>query len=152
MAVVIAQRIKNGSPAKDAHNWLRGFTLGVLKLQGEITEAQFDSGQSYANLVYRHAGIMGLPMPMPKSPDTTMVAGGLSCTGEPDDEAVLGVRRDFRDARRALLDVGVAIGTGSRVNGITYEVCIENRHISTLEPTDYRNLRVGLTALGKVFK
>src|SRR5512139_1478295 len=53
-------------------NYLCGFTLGILFCRGEISREQCDTGEAYAKLIRRHASIMGLPMPMPKSADTAM--------------------------------------------------------------------------------
>jgi hypothetical protein len=148
----MAQRIRDGARPDDAHNALLGFTLGILFLKRIVSQDEYEAGESYAQLIHRHAGMMGLPMPMPRSPDTGMVGGGLSCAGEPDGATILAARRQFADARRALLEAGMANGIGSRVNWLVYGIAVENRPAATLNGDDIRNLRVGLRALAKIFR
>jgi len=150
---VVAQRVRAGAPPKDAHSHLWGFTLGILRCLSQITEDQYEAGYEYAEVVHRHNSLMGLSMPFPKSPSTIMVSGGNGGERkEPDDNTVWDARRKFSQCRRVLLETGMALGAGSFVNRIAYEVCVENRGVDTLSPADHQNLRFGLNALGKALR
>lgn len=127
-----------------------GYSLGVLNLWGQVSDEQHDAGIKYANMVYRYCALRGLPLTTPKSPALMLVSAGQACRDEPDDNQVLRVRRQHSDARAALLMAGMAIGQGSRVNGVTFAVCIEDIPAESLNEVDIGNLRVGLNALGRV--
>jgi hypothetical protein len=127
-----------------------GYSLGILNLWGHVSDTQHDTGIKYANMVYRYCALRGLPLPTPKSPSIVLVSAGQACRDEPDDDQVLRARRQHSDARAALLLAGMAIGQGSRVNGITFAVCIEDIPAESLSEADIGNLRVGLNALGRV--
>jgi hypothetical protein len=150
---------RDGVPARDrqdALDALAGFTLGRLLLRnradpgdpGSINEQQYNAGQEWAKLVRRHAAIMGYALGSPKSPSFVLVGSGLSCAEEPDEEDIIRVRRQWSDCYRVLMEVCKTHGLA--VRDITYAVCIDNRGIEFLTPSDYGNLRVGLNTLAKV--
>jgi hypothetical protein len=147
---------------------LAGYTLGRLFLRyqrsgfqdpGAIDERQFNAGQRYANLIRRHAGLMGLSLGNPKSQGFELVASGLSCAQEADDETVLKVRRQWNDCYRALMEAGrqfelgpegIKSRTRQRVATLTYDVCLDRVSAETLTRSDIGLLRIGLNTLAKV--
>jgi hypothetical protein len=143
---------------RDALDPLAGFTLGRLLLRhrasphdpGSIDEQQYEAGQQWAALVYRHAAIMGYSIASPQSPPLLLLPRGTSCRPDPSARTVKRVRRLWSNCHRALTEVCEI--HGDAVRDIIYAVCIENRGIERLKPADYGNLRVGLNALAKVFR
>jgi len=159
IAVRLRELRRCGVPVRDRHDALdalAGFTLGRLLLRhradvsdpGSINEQQYDAGQEWAKLVYRHAIVMGYSLGSPKSPSFILVGAGLSCAQEPNEQEIIVVRRRWSDCYRALMETCKTHGLA--VRDITYAVCIENRSIDLLTPADYGNLRIGLNALAKV--
>ena len=159
IAVRLRELRRCGVPVRDRHaalDALAGFTLGRLLLRhradvsdpGSINEQQYDAGQEWAKLVYRHAVVMGYSLGSPKSPSFILVGAGLSCAQEPNEQEIIVVRRRWSDCYRALMETCKTHGLA--VRDITYAVCIENRSIDLLTPADYGNLRIGLNALAKV--
>jgi len=159
IAVRLRELRRCGVPVRDRHaalDALAGFTLGRLLLRhradvsdpGSINEQQYDAGQEWAKLVYRHAIVMGYSLGSPKSPSFILVGAGLSCAQEPNEQEIIMVRRRWSDCYRALMETCKTHGLA--VRDITYAVCIENRSIDLLTPADYGNLRIGLNALAKV--
>lgn len=151
-AVAKAYRVKEGALPDNALHELYGTTIGRLRLEESISESQLNTAESYLRCVVAHARLLGIPSPHPKALDLLMASGGLSCESEPDAEWVLGIRRQFSDARRALLDCGQALGIGSQVNRIVYGVIVENWPRYSIGSRDVQNLRCGLNALGRVFR
>lgn len=158
VAVGLAARVKAGIALQDALNANAGHTIGRLYLAHianhsdpfSISAEQKNAADWYSAMIYRNAAIYGLPLPFPKSPQLMFIAPGASCRRMPSDEEIARTRDEHRAARQALLDAGMAIGQGCRVNKIIYEVCIENRDLATMNLTDIGNLRIGLNALAKI--
>jgi hypothetical protein len=178
MSVGMAARIKFAPDATDALemiegdalNNLRGFTLGVLLCRWRacnsdpsgISQRQYDAGDKYAKCIARHARLMEIPPPSAKSGSFIMVSNSDwlyrsngDLPSEPESLAkylkdAADLRAEFRNYRKALLQAGAAIGQGSRVNAITYAVCVDNIPADSLSETDIGNLRVGLNALARV--
>jgi hypothetical protein len=130
-----------------------GHTLGLLRMRGPkdpggISEAQFDAGWAYAQIVRRHSSIMGYSLGSPKSPGFEMVSSGISLAGEPDEEVIMRARRQFTQCYDAL------VGIGTRVATVTYDVCIDRIKFVDLQADKpaLGNLRVGLNALGRVLR
>jgi hypothetical protein len=135
---------------RTAEDRLAGFTLGVLRLRpkddpGSISEAQFDAGDEFCQIVHRHAAIMGYKLTVP-SPNFMMMSGGRAVT-EPDEETIARVRGKFRLCFDALMEETRV--HGKRVWQVTYGVCVENWPPASLSMADYGYLRTGLNALGK---
>jgi hypothetical protein len=159
-AVVLAQRARLVGPAH-ADDPLAGHTLGRLRLRHQphgpqdpcsISPLQYEAGERYAVIAVRHAALMGYPIGTPKSPTLELLAAGLSCSEEPDQELILRVRRQFADCYRALMDAGRAIGQGAKVALVTYDACLDRRTFESLTPADIGNLKVGLNALVRVLR
>jgi hypothetical protein len=147
--------------AKDA---LAGFTLGRLLLRnradrsdpGSITQKQYDAGDDWSRIVRAHARVMGYGLSRP-TPSFVMIGSGLSCAADPAEDEVMRIRRKYSDCYRALIDAGMVFKDRRKVTGIEvamicWDVCIDNRPISTLSAADYGNLRAGLNALAKVLR
>jgi len=164
-APAIWGRVNHGIAPADACNENYGYPIGRLRLigiaaekrkddaeqSGGISERQFLAAATYAKIVHREAGIMGIPMPWPKAMDPTGI-GGQSLRKHPDEHTVMDARREFRNCRSQLLWAGSEIGVGSRVNQITYAVVIEQVDEGGLTADQLGLLRVGLNALAKLFK
>ena len=161
IAVRLRELRREGVPVQDrqgALDALAGFALGRLLLRnradrgdpGSINEEQYSAGQAWANLVRRHATIMGYSLGTPKSPSFMLAGSGHLCVEEPDEATIITVRRQWSDCYRALMDVCRTHGLA--VRDILYAVCIDNRNINSLSATDFGNLRIGLNALVKVLR
>jgi hypothetical protein len=144
-AIVVDQR----TGAARAHE-RSGYSLGILRLWDQISEDQFAAGEWYAGVVHRYCALHGLRLPVPKSPALILVGAGRTCAAEPKKEDMDNAALKHRGARTALLVAGTQIGVGSRVNAITYAVCVEDRAPESLNEADLGNLRVGLNALARV--
>jgi len=153
----------NVSPVH-AGDALAGFTLGRLLLRnradrsdpGSITQQQYDAGDDWSRIVRAHARVMGYSLGRP-SPSFVMVGTGLSCASDPEQDEVLRIRRKYSDCYVALIEAGALFRGQEKVTGvevamICWDVCINNRPISTLSAADYGNLRAGLNALAKVLR
>jgi hypothetical protein len=155
VAVALAYRAREVG-AKDASDPLAGFTLGRLLLRRRANESdpsgisrdQHEAGEQWADLVRRHAAIMGYALGRPRSPSLTLVGSGASCAAEPDEAEILAVRRKWSDCYNALMEACRIHGLA--VRDVTYAVCVENRPIATLREADFGRLRVGLNALHRV--
>ena len=146
---VAAMVVDERTGAARAHE-RSGYSLGILNLWGQISEDQFKAGEWYTGMIYRYCALRGLPLPTPKSPSMMLIGGGGGEGRETDPDEMASARRKHVGARQALLTAGMQIGVGSRVNAITYAVCIEDRAPESLNEVDLGNLRVGLNALARV--
>jgi hypothetical protein len=159
-AVAVAQRVRRGVSADDASNYLHESAIGTLYRRWQlapedpasISRDQFHAAEAYRACVIRHCRLVGIPSPYPRAHDPLILGAGRSCEAEPDHEVVATIRARFRDARRALLDCGAALGVGSRINAIVYAVVIEEIPAGQLSRHDIQNLRCGLNALRKIFR
>jgi hypothetical protein len=147
-----------------AQDALAGFTLGRLLLRGRadpsnpgsITQAQYDAGDDWSEIVRAHARLMGYSLTS-TSPSFELVKGGLSCDSDPQRTEVMRIRRKYSDCYRALIDAGTVFkdyrkASGLEVAMICWDVCIDNRPLGTLSAADYGNLRAGLNALVKALR
>ena len=140
---------------KHANDALAGFTLGLLHLRwqhnkddpGGISQEQFNAGQAWTRIVYRHAAVMGYSLTI-RTPSFIMVGGGTSCAAEPEEDEIIAVRRKWSDCYNALMSAGR--DHGLRVSIVTYGVCGENWPAGALSREDLGDLRLGLNAIGKV--
>lgn len=158
-AVVLAQRARTVGD-RDADNPMAGYCLGRLRLRSSawmddpisISQKQFDTGERYARLAARHAAIMGYATGSPRSPILDMIANGLSCRAEPDEDMILEIRRDWSDAYRILMDTGRAVHRGIYVALATYDCCLDRLPFETLDEVRIGDLRVGLNALHRMWR
>jgi hypothetical protein len=78
MATALAARQRHyGVTAKQARDERLGSALGLLNLQGLISDPQYDAGVKFARLYYSHHIISGLPTPTPQSISGLMIHVGL---------------------------------------------------------------------------
>jgi hypothetical protein len=88
---------------------LHGYALGRLRVAGMgfagdgINEAQHDAGETYGKLRVEWCHAKGIAIPNLPSPGMQMVARGLSCSPEPDEEAIIKKLRAYGDARSAVI-------------------------------------------------
>lgn len=159
-AVALAQRARHVAP-EHADNPLAGHALGRLRLRHQsqgpqdpcsISHEQYEAGERYATIATHHAAIMGYATGVPQSAPLEVAATGSACREEPDDDTVLRVRRMFADCYRVLMDAGRAIGQGTRVALVTYDICLDRRAMEGLTKEDIGNLKVGLNALARLFR
>lgn len=127
-----------------------GFTLGLCRLNKEITTGQYDAGNAWAELCHRHAKIMGYSLGSPKSPSFMMVSFGTSTATESDQIQILKIREKWKNCYDALAEV--SRGNEMRVSNTTYAVCVQGIPFEGLGPRQFGDLRVGLNALGRVLK
>jgi hypothetical protein len=142
---------------EDAKDSLCGFSLGRLLLRsrqdeanpGSISQSQFDAGQAWAAIVHRHAAIMGYKLNI-KTPSMFLVGAGASCASDPDEQAILNIRRRFSDCYNGLM--AACRDHGLRVRDVTYGIAVENWPLQRLSESDYGALRVGLNSLARVLR
>jgi len=150
--VRVRELAKVGLSERHALDPLAGFTLGQLHLRHRnfpedpsgITQEQYDAGEAWVRLVRRHAEIVGYPLGRPKSPGFVLVASGMSCAPEPDQDVIADVCRRWNDCRMELQ------ASGDRVVRICYAVCIDDVPAQGLGFDDFGNLRLGLNVLARV--
>lgn len=122
---------------EDARRLMQRTTiLGQLRADGHITQEQEEAGRAYAELLHRHAAIIGLPRGAPVSVSYGVVRGGAS---PPTEETIRAVREAYRAATRALTRHGVA------VKYVTDDAVTRTEG----RPKSLRLLTVGLDALAK---
>lgn len=155
-SVVLAYRTREVGKLH-AGDPLAGFTLGRLLLRHRtdrtdpsgVTELQYNAGETWANIVRRHARIMGYSLDQPKALQFERI-GGVDCSEPPSDQEVAKTRDDFRlcyDALMAACQIPEA--GGLRIRDVTYGVCVENWPANRLTMPDYGCLRLGLNALAR---
>lgn len=161
MNVAIARRIreyqltdikKNGkviTAAQQALDPKRGYAIGLLHLDGRITEAQHDIGVKVAEDLARYYGLTGVPFPSARAQNLFAVKG----EGEDSESRVEAARRAKAKAARirdALLATG-DIDTGRRVYRAVMSATIEDIQECRGWPEHMLNyLRMGLNKVGKV--
>jgi hypothetical protein len=89
---------------------LWGFALGRLRVSGMgdlgdgISREQFEAGEWYGSLKVRWCHVKGYTIPNLPSPSMQMVAKGISCAPEPDDDYTNKTLREYGDARNKVLE------------------------------------------------
>jgi hypothetical protein len=95
---------------------------------------------------------MGYASGSPQSGRLEVAPHGTACAEEPDAATIARVRRAFADYYRALMDAGRAIGQGTAVALVTYDVCLDRRRMEGLTALEVGNLKVGLNALARLWR
>ena len=158
LAVRIREAFKDGIRPEDAKDQLAGFTLGRLLLRGRygtpkdpgsISQEQYQAGIQWANIVRKHASIMGYKLDI-HTPSFIMVGGGIDGRPEPEQRVILDIRRQWSDCYHSLLETAKV--HGKRVMDVTYGVCVDNWPCGSLSTEDYGLLRCGLNTLAKNFR
>ena len=157
-AVAFAQRLREVAP-EHADNPLAGYALGRLRLRHQshgppdpcsISEMQYEAGERYARIATEHARIMGYASGSPQSARLDAGPAGFALAEKPEEDAIARVRRQFADCYRALMEASRAIGQGTAVALITYDVCLDRRRAESLTARELGNLKVGLNALARL--
>lgn len=153
LAVVLNQPHRRGS--KDPKSQLLGYPLGRLRLSGEITEAQLEAGNQWAQLVQSYARMLGVPVGSPKTGSMSgcVSTGFYAWEGEAieiDEEEAqrrrASLRARYNGCFEKLNDVGISLGQGTLIIKACRKVCVEEQPPVGRELGD---LRVGLNALSK---
>lgn len=154
-SVVVEQRIKRDNiipfqgktPEEQAIDPRRGYTLGLMWLDGTIQEHQHEAGIRYANDMARYLGLKGIPFPSPRAQNLFAVRGHDGEESEIRVEAAQKAQVRFNALQKALQAVG-DIDTGRRVERKVAEVCVQDiiEARKWPEPTMLL-LRKGLNAL-----
>jgi hypothetical protein len=129
-----------------------GYLLGRLRMDGTITEDQYDAGNRYSEDMSRYFGLTGVPFPSAKAQN--MFAIRSPDSGEPEGraEAAKRARAKMVSLRDTLLHVG-DINTGRRVIHTVNEVCLIDNEIlrAGLNPPMLAWLKAGLNALARFY-
>lgn len=123
-----------------------GYLLGRIRMDGHITEDQFDAGQRYSEDMSRYYGLTGVPFPSAKAQNLFAIK---SDGGEPEGkaEAARKARAKMVELRDVLLRCG-DINTGRRVIHTVNAVCVEDlENLRNLNPPMLAWLKRGLNAL-----
>lgn len=145
-----------GIDPEHAPNRLAGFTLGKLRLMFKedsanpegITQQQYDDGCEWAEVIHRHAQIMGYRLSV-KSPALLFV-GGSSTAAEPTQEIIAAIKSKFINCYNALMVVSRA--EGLRARDVAYGVCVDNWPLGILSRDDLGTLRIALNAIGRALR
>jgi hypothetical protein len=151
ISTVAATRVRHlhlvGQDAiEKAANPRYGYTLGRIRMDGHITEEQFDAGQRYSEDMARYYVLTGVPFPSAKAQNMFAIK---SDGGEPEGkaEAARKARAKMVELRDVLLKCG-DINTGRRVIHTVNAVCVEDLdNLRHLNPPMLAWLKRGLNAL-----
>lgn len=132
---------------KQAIDPKRGYVLGLLYLDGRITEDQHEAGLRYAQDIARYHGLTGVPFPSPRAQNLFAVHGDDGEVSETRAERAAKARKRMQRLRDALLAVG-NIDTGRRVIHAVNEVVLLDNVASRTWPDHMLTyLRRGLNKL-----
>jgi len=156
MATVLNARARHfGVSITSARDPRLGTALGRLNYQGQISDEQYQAGQTFGELYQRHHRTMGLPTPSPRSVAGLLINegifGGSEVIPSPDDVARL--RKRFDEAADALdaCDRDHRLCEGRRPALLIYQIVCVDEDARNWPVEDVGNLRVALNALGRVF-
>jgi hypothetical protein len=170
VAVALRQRLREGVSGHDVFirdergivvgvNQDSGHLLGRMRIRGEqdpggISDRQYHAGMSYAQLVCRHASIMGYSLGSAKSPSFMLVSAGQSTASEPDERTILHIRQQFNDCYRVLMDLGLLHGVATRIATNTYDACLDRITFAEVQADDVLrgNIKIGLNELGRILR
>jgi hypothetical protein len=154
-SVVVEQRIRRDNiipfqgktPEELATDPRRGYTLGLMWLDGTIREDQHEAGIRYAQDIVRYLALKGLPFPSARAQNLFAVRGHDGEESESRVEAAMKAQERFKALQRTLQEVG-DIDTGRKVERKVAEVCVQDiiEARKWPEPT-LMLLRKGLNAL-----
>lgn len=137
--------------AKQATDPMRGYSLGLLFLDGRITKRQHDAGLKYSEDMARYYGLTGVPFPSPRAQNLFAIR---SDGDDPQSriEAAKSAKAKMGILRKLLLDTG-DIDTGRRINSAVTAVAVEDIAESRTWPEHMMlYLRKGLNRLGDHFQ
>lgn len=125
---IVAFRGKDGkvvTAEEQATDPRRGYTLGLMWLDGSIQDFHHEAGIRYAQDVTRFLGLKGLPFPSPRAQNLFAVRGHDGEESESRIEAAQKAQERFNKLRKVLLEVG-DIDTGRKVERKVAEVCVQD--------------------------
>jgi hypothetical protein len=108
------------TPEQQATDPRRGYTLGLMLLDGTITEEQHEAGIRYAEDMARYYGLTGVPFPSPRAQNLFAVRGE-AAESESKAERARKARDRMKELQAVLQRVG-DINTGRRVSHSVQEV------------------------------
>jgi hypothetical protein len=125
---------------------LYGYAIGRLRVAGMgcrgdgISEEQFAAAETYGRLRIEWCHAKGVPIPNLPSPGMQMVAKGLSCSPEPDEDLIVKRLRAYGDARSKVIEY-----VGPKGAALLDRVVIQD-----YDPKDWTELGTVRTALNAV--
>lgn len=137
-SVVVDKRIRDGkiipfrgkdgkvvTAEEQAADPRRGYTLGLMLLDGYIQDFHHEAGIRYAEDVSRFLGLKGIPFPSPRAQNLFSVRGHDGEESESRIEAAQKAQERFDMLRKILLETG-DIDTGRKVERKVAEVCVQD--------------------------
>ena len=140
MSVVVSKRIRDGGgkivPFRNKEGKIvtieeqaadprRGYTLGLMLLDGSIQDFHHEAGIRYAEDVSRFLGLKGIPFPSPRAQNLFSVRGHDGEESESRIEAAQKAQERFDRLRKILLETG-DIDTGRKVERKVAEACVQD--------------------------
>lgn len=124
----------------------RGYTLGLMFMDGTITEDQHEAGIRYAEDMARYYGLTGVPFPSPRAQNLFSVRGE-GAESESRSAQARKARDRMKELQAVLQRVG-DINTGRRVSHSVHEVALlDNIHARRWPEHMLSFLRKGLNAV-----
>ena len=153
--VVDARRRHLHVTAAQARDQRLSSALGRLAFTGAITQQQYEAGQRFGSVYYRHQLVTGMPLPRPTSVADVMANPGVfGGSGEPPaDDLVEMVRDHYRAALQVLKDCDHdrAQFQGQAPSRLVYRIVCLDEDAQGLLQADRVNLHHGLDELGYLF-
>ena len=153
--VVDARQRHYGVTAAQARDQRLSSALGRLAFAGAISPQQYEAGQRFGSVYYRHQLMTGMPLPRPSSVADVMANAGVfgGCGEPPDDDLVDKVRRHYDEALQVLArcDRDRAQFQGEAPSRLVYRIVCLDEDAGGLPQADQANLHQGLDELGYLF-
>lgn len=125
----------------------RGYTLGLMLIDGSITKEQHDAGVRYAEDMARYHGLTGVPFPSARAQNLFAVRGHDGEENQDKADAASRARRRAHLLRDELLSVG-NIDNGRKVEHAVKEVAFLDNEYARKWPAHMIDFaRRGLNAL-----
>lgn len=145
---VAARKRANGwsetTPDKKALDPRAGYTLGLLCLDGKITEAQMEAGDEYALAIARYHRLVGIPFPSARAQSLFSIKGH---DGEVSEQLAARARSASNLMMR-LQGILLQCVDGPQVRQTVNSVSVMDlQHLRDMPPQQILWLRRGLTAL-----
>lgn len=137
------------SAEKQAQDPRRGYALGLLILDGTITQAQHDAGVKFSEDMAKYYGLTGVAFPSARAQSLFAVRA----TGLEESEGKIEAARKARDKAKAMEKTLLAVGdidTGRKVSHTVKTVCVLDVQESRMWPEHMIGyLKRGLNALAR---
>ena len=148
-------------------DWIRedeaGYVLGILRLRHKacpddpsgITEAQKQAGGQWADIVRRHAVIMGYELKRQRAASFERVSPTTGNPFEEDADKIARIRDQFGLCWNALTETCRTPSKfgrpyGMRLMDVTYAACVDDRMPGT--ESDFGFLKLGLNSLARALR